>query len=96
MCYRKGDGHINRGANIQKARELWREMSRSEWFLQMFPIKYVIKVMMPETNNILDDGRPDIMWWEYLCWLGIWILLSTIDGHPRRDFLQTGHKKVNS
>ncbi len=27
VCYRKGDGHINRGANIPKVQELWRGMS---------------------------------------------------------------------
>ncbi len=93
VCYRKGDGHINRGANIPKARELWRGMSQSEWFLQMFPIKYVIKVMIPKINKLLEAGRPDIMWWEYLCWLGIWILLSTRDRHLRRDFWKIAKKE---
>ena len=61
-------------------------MTQLDWFLQMFPINFLIKVMMPETNKIFDSRRPDIMWWDYLCWLGIFILFLTTDGHLRRDF----------
>ncbi len=48
---------------------------------------------MPEMNKLLEARRPDIMWWEYLRWLGIWILLSTTDGHPRRDLWKIPPKK---
>ena len=44
-------------------------------------------------NKIWEAGRLDIMWWEYLPRLEIWILLLTTDGHPRRDFWK-GKKNV--
>jgi hypothetical protein len=37
----------------------------------------------------MDPGCPPIEWWEYLCWLGIWHLLVTTDGHDRQSFWST-------
>ena len=59
----------------------------------MFLIKHVKKLMMPDIKKLLGSGRPDIMWWDYLRWLGMWILLLTIDRHPIGDFWKVPKKK---
>ena len=62
ICYWKRSGNIKRTASIPKSRELWRGLHQVNWFFQFFPITYVIDVMLPVMNDLLDAGRPDITW----------------------------------
>jgi hypothetical protein len=64
-------------------------MTKLNYWLLFFPDVYCRSIMLPEMNKKLDPGRPPIEWWEYLCWLSIWHLLATTDGHDRRSFWST-------
>ena len=88
VCYRRKDGHTHRNASCSMPRETWQTMSPSDWFLLFFPMSYVTETMLPAMNDALEKGRPKIMLWEYVRWLGIWTLLATTDGHDRKAFFE--------
>jgi hypothetical protein len=64
-------------------------MSKLDYWLVFNPHMYCKSIMLPEMNKKLDPGRPSIEWWEYLCWLGLWHLLATTNGHDHRSFWST-------
>jgi hypothetical protein len=74
------------GPIISKPPGIWSSMTKLDYWLLFFPDVYYQSIMWPEMSKKLDPGRPPIEWWEYLCWLGIWHLLATTDGHDRRSF----------
>ena len=88
VCYCRKDGHSNRNASCSMRRETWEICGASDWFMAFFPINYIAETMIPAMNDALDKGRPKIMLWEYVRWLGIWTLLATTDGHDRKAFFE--------
>ena len=88
VYYRKRDGNIKQLVGISMRRDAINGMKRINWFLLFFPMDFVKDVILPATNNQLQEGRPRIAYWEYLRWLGIWLLLATSDGYSRNDFFQ--------
>ena len=89
VCFRKKDGHLNRNASISMHRNVWESMKPLDWFLLFFPINYVRDTMLPAMNENLDKGRPKIQLWEYIRWLGLWMMMSTTDGHERKHFFES-------
>ena len=53
-----------------------------------FPVSFITDNMLPAMNDALQKGRPKIMLWEYVRWLGIWKLLATTNGHDRKTFFE--------
>ena len=47
--------------------------------------------MIAETNKILDQHP--LSYGELLCWIGLWVLISMVDGSNHRSFWST--KKIN-
>ena len=50
----------------------------------------MIEVVVPKTKEKLDDP---LTYGELLRWIGLWLLMSTVDGSDRRSFWST--KNVN-
>ena len=52
-------------------------------FSLMFPKSY-INTIINETNKKLEDDQMNMG--EFLRWIGVWLLLSTLSGYKRTDF----------
>ena len=55
-------------------------------FEQLFPMTWVNEVLLVETNNLLNE---ELTYGEFLRWLGLWMMMGTIEGFSRRDFWAT-------
>ena len=60
-------------------------------FKRLFPHKYVKDVILMETNKVLD--KQPVTYGEFLHWMGLWVLISTVDGLDRHSFWSS--KSVN-
>ena len=56
----------------------------------LFPKKWMIEVVVPKTREKLDEP---LTYGELLRWIGLWLLMSTVDGSDCRSFWLT--KNVN-
>ena len=57
-------------------------------FELLFCKQYVEEVLIPATNEKLES---ELTYGEFLVWLGLWLLMATIQGPARREFWST-HK----
>ena len=64
-----------------------------DWWLLFFPTDFVKEKMLSVMNGLLDAGWQRTEYWEYLQWIGCWILLSTTDGYDRRAFFKKASTK---
>ena len=46
--------------------------------------KYIEDVILTETNKVLD--KEPVTYGELMRWMGLWVLISTVDGSDRRSF----------
>ena len=53
-------------------------------FEGLFPTDYLETVLLEETNKSIE-GEP-VTYRELLCWIGLWIIMSTCDGSDRCSF----------
>lgn len=60
------------------------EMLRCNYFLELFPIEYMALYLTHVNMNVPETLQ--IKFWEFLRWLGIWFLLSTVEGHTKDIF----------
>ena len=60
-------------------------------FEHFFPRVFMEDVMIAETNKILDQHT--LSYGELLCWIGLWVIISTVDGSGCQSFWLM--KKVN-
>ena len=60
-------------------------------FEMFFFKQYVEGIIIPQTNLCLqkEKHRP-VSYGEFLCWLGLWFLMSTINGPDHNDFWSVG------
>ena len=65
-------------------------MTRDDINLQLFeclfPKKFMAEVMIPTMNKSL---KTSVSYGELLSWIGLWILMSTVDGSDRHRFWST-------
>ena len=47
-------------------------------FEQLFPLKYIEDVILVKTNKVLD--QQPVTYGELLDWIGLWVLILTVDG----------------
>ena len=59
-------------------------------FEGLFPKEYLENVVLTETNQHLNDR---LSYGELLRWIGLWVLMSTVDGSDRQSFWST--KAIN-
>jgi hypothetical protein len=82
VCPRRMMGAANNKAKINFANNI--HPTRLQLFELFFPMAYVREVLLVETNKILN-GK-ELEYGEFLRWIGLWLLMSTIQGFQRRDF----------
>jgi len=87
MCHRKASGATN---NQPKLPNLPRDAQPSlvKLFETLFFVGYIKTHMIPTMNKTLT---PPTTYGEFLRWLGIWFLISTIQGPQRREFWSTAN-----
>ena len=82
ICNRSVDITRNRRPNLQE-RPSGNDLGR--WFLYLFPMEYVRQELLPATNE--NIGSRELSEGEFLRYLGIWMLLSTVGSSvPKSDF----------
>ena len=71
------------------------DTTRNDINLQLFECfshrAFMEDVMIAETNKILDQHP--LSYGELLCWIGLWVLISMVDGSNHQSFWST--KKIN-
>ena len=85
--YRKSNNHYEMSAQMKGnvGGEIC-DFSILDWFLRFLPRQYIANVLIPETNKSLEDTDMPLTFGEFLRWLGLWFLMSTISGVPREEF----------
>ena len=50
-----------------------------------FPTQFTKDVLLPMVNaGLQEDSKPTLSYGEWLRWIGVWFLLATTDGSPKR------------
>ena len=58
-----------------------------DYFLILFPMDYVKGTMLPGTNRRLTEGDTNVSEYEFIKWLGMWLVMGRYDGKwVRRDW----------
>ena len=55
----------------------------------LFFTSFIKHVILPQTNNNLPVGEKHVQYGEFLCWLGLWMLMGTLFGPQRHEFWAT-------
>jgi hypothetical protein len=83
FCYRKQNNLSNAAPKLCNSVDTMRNDINLQLFERFFPRTYMIEVIIKETNKKL---KHPLTYGELLRWLGLWILMSTVDGSDRRSF----------
>ena len=84
FCYRKSNNLADTQARLVNNVNTTRDDINLQLFEQLFPHKYVKDVILTEMNKVLD--KEPVTYGELLGWMGLWVLISTVDGSDRRSF----------
>ena len=60
-----------------------KQMILQHLFEHLFPSEYIKRILIPETNKLLTST---LSYGEFMLWIGVWLLMATIDGVQRREF----------
>ena len=83
ICFCKQNSIANTPAKLVIPVDTTRDDINLQLFERLFPKKFVEDVMIPGMNKSLV---PPISYGEVLSWLGLWILMSTVDGSDHQSF----------
>jgi Transposase IS4 len=83
-CYRRERNALNMNPAVNPPTPEWKP-DYVELFLLLFPKQYLIKVILTAINSNPEIGQ-HVTIGEFLRWLGLWLLMSTIQGPQREDF----------
>ena len=83
ICFRRQNSIANTPAKLVIPVDTTRDDINLQLFERLFPKKFVEDVMIPGMNKSLV---PPISYGELLCWTGLWISMSTVDGSDRQSF----------
>ena len=79
--------------NTKPELTFWMNKSVKPTNLQMieglFFMSFIKSVILPQTNNNLPAGEKHVQYGEFLCWLGLWMLMGTLIGPQRHKFWST-------
>ena len=84
FCYRKSNNLADTQATLVNNVDTTRDDVNLQLFEWLFPCKYVEDVILTETNKVLD--QQPVTYGELLHWIGLWVLISTVDGSDRHSF----------
>ena len=62
------------------------EPSNLDLFEGFFFSAYIKTTILPKTNNNLHHGHDQLQYGEFLQWLGLWLLMSTMVGPQRHEY----------
>ena len=65
------------------------EPTNLQIFEGLFFMSFIKSVILPQTNNNLPVGEKHVQYGEFLCWLGLWMLMGTLIGPQRHEFWAT-------
>ena len=77
FCFRKQEGLPNNPAKLSSPVDTTRNDINLQLFEHLFPWQYVKDVIIIEMNKKL---KHPCSYGEFLRWIGIWVLISTVDG----------------
>ena len=58
-------------------------LSNLNLFEGLFFSSFIKTTILPQTNQNLSHGKKPILYGEFLCWIGLWMLMGTIVGPQR-------------
>ena len=65
------------------------DLSNLNLFEGLFFSSFIKTTILLQTNQNLSHGEKPILYGEFLCWIGLWMLMGTIIGPHRREFWVT-------
>ena len=65
------------------------EPTNLQIFKVLFFTSFIKSMILPQTNNNLPTGEKHVQYEEFLCWLGLWMLMGTLIGLQRHEFWAT-------
>ena len=91
FCLRKSNELPDAKAKLVYLVDATRNDINLQLFECFFPRAFMEDVMIAETNKILDQHP--LSYGELLHWIGLWVLISTVDGSDYWSFWST--KRIN-
>ena len=92
VCFRKQQGNQNIRAKLNAALDPKADDPNLQLFEILFPKKWILETVIPSTNNQL--GEEPLPYGELLRWMGLWILMSTVDGCDCQRFWSNKHVNI--
>ena len=86
ICFRKQQSIGDTPAKLVIPVDMTRDDINLQLFEHLFPKKFMVEVMIPTMNKLL---KTSVSYGELLSWIGLWILMSTVDGSDRHSFWLT-------
>jgi hypothetical protein len=86
LCYRRATNARNQNPTLNFPRGV--KPTRLQLFELLFPRTFVQEIILPMINKEVKFGGP-VEYWEFLRFVGLWLLLATIQGPSRTDFWST-------
>ena len=83
FCFRKQQGNQNIHAKLNVALDPNTDDPNLQLFEILFPKKWILETVIPSTNNQL--GEEPLSYGELLRWIGLWILMLTVDGSDHQQ-----------
>ena len=90
VCFRKESNHPNNPAVLVRPVDTTRDDVNLQLFEHLFPKNFLQEVMIPTMNRKLSNP---VSYGELLSWIGLWVLMSMVDGSDRWSFWSS--KEVN-
>ena len=78
--------------NAKPELKFWRsadvdaEPSNIDLFLGLFFSDFIKTTILPQTNNNLKAGNAQVTFGEFIQWIGLWLLMSTLIGPQHHEF----------
>ena len=86
ICFCKQQSIGNTPAKLVIPVDTTRDDINLQLFECLFPKKFMVEVMIPTMNKSMKTSES---YGELLSWIGLWILMSTVDGSDRCSFWST-------
>ena len=77
VCFWKEKNYTNAPAKLTHPVNTTRDDVNLQLFERLFSKKFMEEVMIPTMNQSMNNP---VSYGEFLCWIGLWILMSTVDG----------------
>ena len=83
ICLHKQQSIANTPAKLVYPVDTTRNDINLQLFEHLFPKQFIENIMIPTMNRKLKNP---VTYSEFLVWIGLWILMSTVDGSDRHGF----------